>query len=341
MISAPAALCLTLALPATAAAPSPASVDILFSLAVRPPNVHYKGRKLVVTRHGNQSLAREVKVYYSPPNRWRHEVLGPSGTVLKTTIQSGRNEWIRAAGSDKVILRDVRRIRRGEFDGESLHGLLRANYELKNAGKKEFLGIQANGIILEPRAGAGSKRALWVDPATGIVVLRRESSHDGKRMQESRLTRLEIAENLPSELFRPEFPDDPEVVEEDERPRIESAAHLAGLGLARSLWRESLPFGYRLDSVNAVAVGPETVVHMRYTNGLSLLSLFVSPRAIDAEDLRVEEGLDPASESGVAAVTWAGGVLIWKDGGRHFLLVGDLSRGKLAHLRGLLRPPKD
>ncbi|MFH2205165.1 MAG: sigma-E factor regulatory protein RseB domain-containing protein [Elusimicrobiota bacterium] len=315
---------------------APISKDKLLELVVLPPKTAYMGQKLVVSWHGKQSRAHEVRVYYKPPNRWRHEVLDSAGGVIKTTVQNGAREWVQRAGSDVVLARDIRRIRHGELNDSGLKALLAENFEVRDAGVQEYSGVGAQGVVLQPKADAGSRRVLWVDPRSGIVMHRRQSSHAGQRIQEARLTHVEIKQDLDDALFKPPAGGNIEIINAPERAAIVSSGALARYGFTGTAWHATLPFGYRLDTVRAIPLAGETVAHFRYSNGLSLLSVFVSPYAIDASDFSAAGEEEDDADAEFAAVSWAGSFLSWKNGKYYYLIVGDLSRRRLKDVREAL-----
>ncbi|MFH1724322.1 MAG: hypothetical protein ABII00_06840 [Elusimicrobiota bacterium] len=331
------ALGIALALPASAA--GGAEQQTILELAVAPPTKAFTGKSLVTTWHGKSSRAVEQKVYFSPPGKWRHEVLNASGKVVKTTIQRGTKEWVVQDGYGITLERDVKRIREGDLGRAELKNLIAENFDIEIVGERDLLGFRAKGVSLTPKSKVGPRRVLWVDPKTGIVLHRRQTNHRGRLVRESRMVVLEAADRLPENLFTPPPEDERPIVREKMRPEIESAAALKAKGFPKTAWQPQIPYGYRMDSVRILPVGEARIAHFRYTDGLSPLSLFLSPYAIDASDMPASlSGLD--NGQGFAATSWAGTVLGWRQKRLHYLLVGDLSRGNLRKIKRLLRSAK-
>ena len=322
--------------PSASTAQRLAAKEKLLELAVRPPTVAFEARKLVVSLYGDKSRAREVRVYYQPPDKWRHDVLDPSGRVVKTIIQKGAKEWLYQEGAGAVLLRNVTSVRHGEMNRDDLKDLLSANFTISDAGKGTHVGVATRGVSLRPRADAGGRRHIWVDPKTGIVMHRRQANSKGRRVQESRITWLNVQDSIPDEMFDPRRPNT-EIIEESERPLIKNPEELAALGFPKSDWRETLPFGYRLDSVRILKLYDKPIAHFRYSNGLSSFSYFLSPYLIDGRDFKKEgaQGSDDA-DAEMTSVSWAGDFLSWKKGKYYYLIVGDVSSAGLKEIRRAL-----
>jgi len=208
------------------------------------------------------------------------------------------------------------------------------NFKIRLVGQQSLLGRVVRGVSLTPKAKAGPRLVLWVDPETGIVLHRRQSNHRGSLLRESRLVALEVGAAQDKSLFSMETTADGMLVQEQARPELESPGQLAAKGFPARLWQERLPFGFHLDSARMVQVGEAEILHFRYTNGLTLLSLFLSPYAIESSDIPSDEEADEIED--FAAVSWAGSIHSWEEAERHYVLVGDLSQASLRQVRSAL-----
>ncbi len=292
-------------------------------LALNAPLVAFSANKLVLGWHGDESNAVEQRVHFKPPNLWRHDIVGPDGEILKTTIQRGPTEWIFYPETSTLIERDVRALRKGTLTGKDLRALLEKNFKFKKLKAKKIAGRTASGIQITPLAGQGPRRTLWVDPETGIVLKRRQTNFRGKQVRESRITNLVLNPDHEDDLFSPEGLG---AARRDHSPvedRVKDAKQLSSYGLAGSLWKPELPFGYQLDAVRRLKIENTQIFHFRYVNGLSVVSVFISPIPVESHSLEVvdyeEEDID------FSASAWAGNVLTFDCGKQHCAAIGDLS----------------
>lgn len=312
----------------------------LLPLVLEPPKRAFKGKKLVTTWYGKRSRATEIRVFFKPPGKWRHEILDAAGKVVKTTIQDGTKEWIVQPGYGVIIERDVKNIRRGSLGRRDLKSLLSDNYVLESLGRREMLGHQATGISLTPKAKVGPRRLLWVDPKSGIVFHRRQSNHRGKLVRESRMVLIELVDDLPDGLFSPPSTSELSIVSEEGRPALKAPQEVAAREFPAKAWQSDLPYGYQLDSVRSISIGEAEILHFRYSNGLSTLSMFVSPHPIDDSDVP-SSPLGETEDYDFSAASWAGMVLSWDSKDHYYLLVGDLSRRNLRKIRTFIQTAKN
>jgi len=272
--------------------------------AAQPPKVPFKGRKIVVTWYGKRSHASEVRVYFAPPASWRHEVLGPKGRVQRVSVRDGKKEWIWNRESDSTLERELRSPKAGRLGPKQLETLRAANYESQLAEGRSLLARQAVGVRLVSRNKLGPKRTLWVDPKTGIVLKRRHVSHSGGWIRESHYTSLQTGTAPDKGLYSPA--PGKLIVRAAERPALKGPEELKRHGFGEAPWLDRLPFGYHLDSVNRLPKSRGDVLHFRYADGASILSLFISRQRIDASKSPVEPAVRTKA---LLSRLWAGSPL--------------------------------
>ncbi|MFC1522343.1 hypothetical protein ACFL6Y_08025 [Elusimicrobiota bacterium] len=311
----------------------------LVEMLLNPPKVSFVGKKLTVTWHAKKSNAKEMKVYFKPPGKWRHEVLAPSGKTSKVLIQNKNREWHLSDSLDVVIERDVDQYKKGMLSRDALIDMILANFKVTSAGTKMFLGKNLDIIKFHPKkAKSGPQRILWIDAETGIVYKKRHSNHAGSLVRESHFTFLEMNQDIPDEKFAPSQKDTRPIAREISRELLGGKSDIKAMEFGRSLWLQTLPHGYHLRSAAVVPIMDTEVLHYRYTNGLSTLSLFVSSQEISAQEgsISVNEDFEDIDFS---ASSWAGNVLKWSEGEDHFVLVGDLSKKALKGIRKIIISP--
>lgn len=315
--------------------PPPAAGGLaLLDVAAQPPRVAFSGKKLVVTWFGKQSRASEVRVYFKPPDLWRHEVLSPSGKVLRVSIEKGQKEWVWREDKTEIVEHDVPD--NEGLDADALRRLLVQNHLVEARGVQDILRRRAAGLEILPKLKAGSKLELWVEPETGIVLRRRQSDLYGTWVHESRFVSLEESDDLPDSMFDPASETSRRIVRPPARREISSKAELEQAGFGGTPWLAALPFGFTLQSVAMVPVKGGVVAHFRYTNGLSLVSLFVSKTKISPSSIGAPAA-SPGSDSDYSGASWVGNVVGWREGKLHYVLIGEMNPKSLHKLRWAVR----
>ena len=98
----------------------------------------------------------------------------------------------------------------------------------------------------------------------------------------------------------------------------------------------ALSGGFVFESADSFNVGKRRVTHARYTDGLTVVSLFLTDRPV-----RLPKGgivaKGPASLPGTLRASRAGNVLHWRSGPRHYTLMSDVSRELLGDIAKALR----
>ena len=99
---------------------------------------------------------------------------------------------------------------------------------------------------------------------------------------------------------------------------------------------DKLPGGFVFESADAFSVGKSKVRHARYTDGLTVISLFLTDRRV-----RMPKGgiISPGATHlpGPLRASRAGKLIQWGGGARHFTLMGDVSREMVADIIKTLR----
>ncbi|OIO08489.1 MAG: hypothetical protein AUJ52_08070 [Elusimicrobia bacterium CG1_02_63_36] len=281
--------------------------------------------------YGEQSRAVAQTVYFNPPNQWRHEVLDAGGNITRVTLQVGAKEWVLEAAADRIIERDVRDLHGGSVARETLRELLAQNFSVARLHPKTIAGRPAEGLLFSPVSNEGPRKTIWIDRETGIVLRRRQTNHRGKQIRESSITTLTLNPEFDKALFDPAALKGGPPIPAPERPILESADALVEAGFPKSFWVPELDYGFRLDAVRRLPMRSEQLLHARYVNGLSVLSLFVSPLPIDPHSIPTVESDD--EEIDFTASAWAGNVLSFACGNkRHCVIIGDLSAKALTKL---------
>lgn len=313
---------------APAAAPPP---EGLLELAIDAPDAAYTGTVTVVAYAGGKAHAHEARVFHAPDNRYRWEFLSPGGQVDRIVVSDGASEEVSFPG------------RRGSLVGNAVRGamkrleparekeLLLRNYALESSGPETVAGRPAWLLRVTPRAPGKPRQDLWFDRDTGVILQSRRYHPEGTRAVVSRFIHFDPQGAAPDADFALSTSSaarhdlDPQFLGLEDAlrytpPGPRPPAELAG--------------GFVFESADRFTVRGRSVAHLRWTDGLVSLSLFLTDRPVRPPAAAPAAPIEPdhllESEPG------PGRVLSWKQGRRYYTLVGDLSAAELDALRKAL-----
>jgi negative regulator of sigma E activity len=285
----------------------------------------------VVSYSGARARAHEARVSYAPVNRYRWEFLTPAGAVERVAVSDGTREELRVPGRAAVLIGDaVGGAPTGLEDGAERR-LFLSNYSLESAGAGDVAGRACWRLRVSPRVKGKPSQELWVDRATGVVLESRRFHPEGTRASVSRYHSF-VPGTVPDADFELSGAAEGAARHGLEPTDEASDAVLKELPPALAKVRQ-LPFGFAFDGADRLRVGGRTVRHLRWTDGLVSVSLFVSDRPARLTGARVEG----ASLRPVDADPGPGRVLSWKSGKTYYTLMGDLTEPLLKALQARLK----
>jgi negative regulator of sigma E activity len=148
--------------------------------------------------------------------------------------------------------------------------LLLSNYAVAVTGMDHILGRPVWQLELTPRVAGKCHRRLLVDQQTGIILENRKFRPNKKETVMSRFVRFEAPATFPDSLFT----EDAHAATPGVYERVPSAQ--------RGPVPETLPNGFQLVGASAMQVGDNIITQMRYTDGLSVISVFQTVRPVNA-----------------------------------------------------------
>ncbi len=260
------------------AAPAPPAPPIdatrVVEMALEAPRlIDYEGTKVITALRGGRTETVTVAESHKRPNMMRLEYLSPEDVAGRLVVDNGTIAWhyeprLNMAFEDQTVQQRLL--------GHDLT-LLRRNYLLTLLGTDEVIGRQAYVIALVPR-GAGVRRQLWVDRATGTVL--RSEDRDPSRgvILTAYFSRVSFSLNLPEALFRFRMPAGARVfpMRTIEGDSMSPAALAKRVGFP-VLIPTVLPEGYTFRGGAVSRFGSLTSVYLRYSDGGNLISFFEAP----------------------------------------------------------------
>jgi len=336
------------ALPA-AAAPAAPDPQSLLDAALSAPDRPYQGHLTVTEWFGWQTHAEEVEVYYSPTNRYRWEFLAPDGSVSRVAVSDGTHETIRferPGGQDKTVTGEAVRTATKLMIPQRERELLLKNYQLSVAGPEKVAGRKAWRLDLLPKSAGGKPhqslkpyQSLWIDTETQIILSIKRYLPNKKFATLSRFTHFDLKPPLAESLFTLPL-DSATPVTTDMTPDFLSIDELEKATGRETDLPEELPGGFAFESADYFDVGKDMVRHVRFTDGLAVLSVFLTDKPVSLPPSGAMQLKSELSPPGSLRLSNTGKVYSFQRGKQHYTLMSDISRDLLEHIASRVAPPK-
>lgn len=262
------------ALPGIGAPALPDAATVVKMMLAAPTLVDYQGTKVVTAVRGTSAETVTILESYKRLGRLRLEFLSPESVSGRLIVDDGATAWQYEPSLHLVV--------RGPSFVEARGGLAHAaevmlRYRATVAGIEDVIGRETVLLHLVSLA-EGVRRQYWVDRVNGVVLRAEERDARGELIYASFFTRISYGLNLPSALFRFNFPSgakffsfylsgDP-VRTPQELVREAKFATVA----PPTLWR-----GYHFRDGSVAHYGAFTASVATYTDGVHVLTVFQTP----------------------------------------------------------------
>jgi hypothetical protein len=178
---------------------------------------------------------------------------------------------------------------------------------------------------------AGRRWATWAGCPNPILPKHQFAT-------QSRFTRFELKESLPDELFTLKAAS--AAASNDITPDFLSIDELEKATGRETDLPDQLPGGFDFESADFFEVGKDMVRHLRYTDGLAVLSIFLTDRPVRLP-AGGNAGAIRLSPPGSLRLSSAGKVFSWRRGRHYYTLMSDVSRELLTRIaQGAVPAPK-
>lgn len=295
----------------------------------------YRGRQ--ITTYWRPGRAVAVIVSHRAPALRRIDYLAPDTQRGRSVVTDTRQQWQYEPRQGRLLHRRLAANAEEVADAAEGYDLLRTNYVLQVvphprtwADRKVFL------VTVTRKSPRTAARKLWIDAATGLVLKRENYREDGKLALTVAYSDITFRAPLPRTLFdlaplarRPGI----RLIEEratGETPlrRDMVAGQLGGTAVAPSTLS-----GYRL--VSAALTQGGKMLHLRYSDGLNLISLFEQRRTQTRRPTRVPPSMRPARvgrRDGFVSHHASLTALNWDAGPLNLTLMGEIAEPSLQAL---------
>ncbi|HHW13960.1 MAG TPA: hypothetical protein GXX28_03380 [Firmicutes bacterium] len=310
------------------AAASPAEQILRKALAAGASQT-YTGTMVLFTWTTGSGDATVVRVRHRAPGQSRLEYLAANHEPYLVTVDDGIHHWHYHPADAVAVLEPSTALAAGGVQ-QSLT-LLQHNYTLRTGGRGSIAGRSTEIVELVPRGCSRPVQRLWVDQQTGVILRTEQYRFDGSLAALTVFTAFEPVASLPEDLFHLALPKGVRVTR-----RLDSAAPLKALteesGFPVRLPSE-LPPGFVFAGAAVGRPEKENVVHLRFTDGLTVISLFEqAARPFTRYRLEGAKAVALKSGRGWLREECGGYVLNWTDGGINFTLVGEVPAAVLLRL---------
>ncbi len=270
------------------------TAEALFVKVLRADDLYaYKGRQ--VTTYWRTGRSIETLVFHHPPDGRRIYYINPEAEHGRLLASDGRIQW--EYDPRRKELRE-RSLSPGALENDDLlsYTLLRANYLLDVQPKPRIWADRKVYLVTIKRPqGHTLARRFWVDAGSGLILKREIYREDGRLVVTEAFSDITFHPKLPPEIFSlanlaktPGVHTLPAPTSAETPLRLNSlTAQLAGKAYAPANLA-----GYRLVGASATVVGGKPLLHLRYSDGLNLVSLFEQKRT-QARHPTVVKGMHP------------------------------------------------
>ena len=236
----------------------------------------YKGRQ--ITTYWRTGRASEVLVFHRPQDDQRIQFLNPENARGRLLVSDGIQQW--DYEPHPKLLRH-RRLSPGALDDDDLlsYTLLRVNYLLAVDPHPRTIADRKTYLVTIKRPhGQTLARRFWIDSGSGLILKREIYSEDGKLIVTTGFSDITYHPVLTPSLFS--LSGLAKTMPVLELPTAETAVPLSTLSsqLAGKASAPAALGGYRLVGATTTKIGLRPVLHLRYSDGLNLVSVFEQRR---------------------------------------------------------------
>jgi negative regulator of sigma E activity len=308
------------------------AADWLRRAVFAPRGVSYRATETVVIAGPESEAVVRLHLVHRAIDDDRRDYLAGQDQVERVVMDDGRTCWQHLPGQDRILYAPCWGADQDLWGERYLKRIL-DNYRVALAGLETVSGLLGRVILIAPKEGhCGPALRLCVDERTGLILRSELRSADGRTGLTSTLSQVRFAPTLSDAEFSPP------VRVRTQDVIMEEGVSLPINALARH-WASALmvptvvPEGYVLEGARLVRRAQGPFVHLWYSDGLNVFSLFEGADLGGGAD--APAGGDREAVHGSAAA-WGSHEpfrsLCWHEQGLKLMLVGDLPREQMLRL---------
>jgi len=257
----------------------PTAEDLFVKVLSADDSFTYRGRKFTTYWRTGQTAA--VAVFHRPADDRRIYYLSPKSRRGLLLVSDGHEEWQYDPHTKDL---GHRRLSPGAQEEDDLlnYTLLRANYFLTVDPKtRVYADRKVSLVTIKRPLGHTLARKFWIDNGSGLILKREIYGDDGELAVTSAFSEITYHPKPSSEVFSlAGLAGLPGVHTAENSSPLEAPIKLtlvSGQLTGKAYAPPSLA-GYRLVGASATAAGGKPLLHLRYSDGLNLVSLFEQQR---------------------------------------------------------------
>lgn len=284
----------------------------------------------VTTLSRGPALTSEQTVYRAGSKGMRMEYTSPAALKGEIRVDDGRVLAHYIPKKNVLRTRPSRIASLHSWASHSGRAFEHGGLNAQIVGKDKIAGRSAYIVEIKPRVrDRMPSRKIWIDTEKWIKLKTDEVAPDGTMLSTSYFTKIDFVRSIPPEKFHLDTP--PGVrIEKDEEPShvvpIEQVRKHAGF---RILEPSYLPTGFKPAGAMIIPFRDGKIIGIRYTNGVSTVSLFQTPG--DKLNPRFVERLNHGpAKSGSEVYTW-------REGNISLTIVGRISQDEIRRIAGSVK----
>lgn len=315
---------------------APAAEELFIRILQSDDNFTYKGRQ--ITTYWTTGRAVSVQVLHQPHDRSRIYYLDPEILHGRLLVSDGTQQWQYDPRSRELL---HRYLSPGALDSDDLlsYTLLRTNYLLSVEPQPKTWVERKSWLVTIKRPGGRTlARRFWVDAGSGLILKREIYREDGKLVVTVAFSDITFHPKLSGLSFdMGALARTRGVKLAETRSATETPLALTSVSsqLSGKAYAPPLLAGYRLVGATTTQVGGKSLLHLRYSDGLNLVSLFEQHRTLPQRPTRAPAGMRTIQIGGVrghvshhSSLT----TLNWDTAALNVTLMGELSLDALRSL---------
>ena len=344
-----------------AGAEVPSAEQVFERLLESSQTVDFKGRLTAMSQTSGGSPIHEALVIRKAPDKQRIEFIRPQEMRGMGMAMSGKERWrIRSERErGRRPFPPLQPSRMGEFPLKDARLLLQ-NYDVRVLDGGSVAGRSTYLVEVNPKAAGRPSRKAWMDVEMGIVLKMEQYDPQNRLGVMFVYSEIDFEPDIDEASFQrpdekeerrgPRTEQDREEIWNHRRGELDLDKINKAVGLDMILPAQS-PAGFMLQSIHAMKLGERKSVHLTYTDGLAILSVFESPweergreegrggwlgkRGEPREETPQRRGgkVEKMNISGMECDVMSRGpmnIFRWNHGGLNLTLMGELSRKEMA-----------
>lgn len=280
----------------------PSATEIYDRSLVADDLYSYSGHQ--VTTYWKSGRSIRVYITHLKPNWRRIDYLAPETYRGRSVVINGLDEWI--FDSNKQTLHHIRRITgEGEPDYIASYEQLRNNYILSFLPEtKSFADRKTYVLLVNRKSDHSIARKIWIDAVTGLFLKRELYGENGRLYVTVSFSDIDYHPKLWAQSFimpgmvEGKAAGNIKIVEDTINPEEPVNIKNTQQVLNGKAITPQMVGGYQLFSASLVTNRNKKILHLRYFDGLQLISIFEQLRTHKERPTKLPSNMHPLKIGG-------------------------------------------